>query len=181
MRMSIAGSSEATDQGFTLVELIVVMVLISLTVSFAVPQIRSALFANELTAAVRRFVGLIAETGQEARLKRTTVVLRYDRRQRLFTVSSAATEKDGEGSSKKYQEVQLVDSVQVTDIEAAHRQESTDLSIIFDARGYVDRTAVHFRHDNGDELTVMLSPFLGVTRILDGHFSLEDDRMMLTR
>lgn len=179
MRMSIAGSCEADERGFTLVELIVVMVLISLTVSFAVPQIRSALFTNELTSAVRRVVGLIAETGQEARLKRTAIVLRYDRDQHLFTAAPAAGE--GEEGIKKYQEVRLADSVQVTDIEAAHRQDSSDLTISFDARGYVDKTAVHLHHDNGDELTVMLSPFLGITRILDGHVSLDADRMTLTR
>jgi general secretion pathway protein H len=178
--MSIAGSCEANEQGFTLVELIVVMVLISLTVSFAVPQIRSALFTNELTSAVRRVVGLIAETGQEARLKRTAVVLRYDRDQHLFTAAPAAGEGE-ESGGKKYQEVRLADSVQVTDIEAAHRQDSSDLTISFDARGYIDKTAVHLHHDNGDELTVMLSPFLGITRILDGHVSLDDDRMTLTR
>ncbi|MCW5198189.1 prepilin-type N-terminal cleavage/methylation domain-containing protein [Desulfobulbus sp. F4] len=177
MRISIAGSSE---QGFTLIELIVVMALISLTVSFAVPQIRSSLYTNELNGAVRRFVGLVAETGQEARLKRAAVVLRYDRRQRLFTAAPTDSSVEEE-SGKKYQEVRLADSVQVTDIDAAHRQDSTDLSIFFDQRGYADRTTVYFRHENGDELTVLLSPFLGSIQILEGHISLDDNRLTLTR
>ncbi|MCW5205816.1 prepilin-type N-terminal cleavage/methylation domain-containing protein [Desulfobulbus sp. F5] len=178
MWISTAGSSEVSDQGFTLIELIVVMVLISLTASFAIPQIRSTLFTNELTSAVRRFVGLVAETGQEARLKRSAVVLHYDDSQRLFTVAPA---EENDANEKKYQEVRLADSVQVTSIVAAHSESSTDLNIRFDSRGYVDKTAVHFRHENGDELTVLLSPFLGVTRILDGHVSLDDDRIMLSQ
>jgi prepilin-type N-terminal cleavage/methylation domain-containing protein len=178
--MSIAGSCE---QGFTLIELIVVMALISLSVSFAVPQIRSSLDTNELNGAVRRFVGLIAETGQEARLKRAAVVLRYDRRQRLFTAIPAGADGEGDREEKKYQEVlRLADSVQVTDIDAAHRSEkSTDLSISFDQQGYSDRMAVYFRHDNGDEQTVLLSPFLGSAQIFDGHVSLDDKRLTLTR
>jgi prepilin-type N-terminal cleavage/methylation domain-containing protein len=170
MRMSTAGSSE---HGFTLIELIVVMALISLTVSFAVPQIRSSLYTNELNSAVRCFVGVVAEIGQEARLKRAAVVLRYDRQQRLFTTAK--------GDGEKNQEVRLPDSVQVTDIDAAHRSESTELSISFDQRGYTDRMAVYFRHDNGDEQTVLLSPFLGSVRIVDGHVSLDDTRLTLTR
>ncbi|MCI5223400.1 MAG: prepilin-type N-terminal cleavage/methylation domain-containing protein, partial [Candidatus Electrothrix sp. AR4] len=56
-------------QGFTLMELVVVLVLVSLTVTFAIPKIRSTLYTDELKAAARRLIGLVAEVGQEARLK----------------------------------------------------------------------------------------------------------------
>lgn len=176
MQTSIAGSCE---RGFTLLELIVVMVLISLSTAFALPQLHSALFGGELRTAVRRFVGLVAETGQEARLRRTALVLDYDRSQQLFTVASADEAEARESQTR--QTLRLDSSVQVTQIAAAHSQERSDLSIRFDQRGYVDKTAVHFRHDSGDELTVLLSPFLGLTKILDGHVSLDEDRVMITR
>ncbi len=174
MQMSITGSNE---QGFTLVELIVVMVLISLTAAFAMPQIRSTLFADELKSAARRFVGLVTETAQEARLRRSAVLVRFDKDEHRFTAAPA--QSNGEISEKKYSQVQLADSVEITDIEAAHRETNPDLTILFDQRGYTDRTAVHFRQDNGDELTVMLSPFLGLARILEGHVSLDDERVLL--
>lgn len=176
MRTSTAGSCE---RGFTLLELIVVMVLISLSAAFVLPQIHSALFGGELRTAVRRFVGLVAETGQEARLRRTAFVLDYDRSQQLFTVTPA--DEEGADENRTRQTLRLGSSVQVTEIAAAHSPDRADLSIRFDQRGYADKTAVHFRHDNGDELTVMLSPFLGLTTILDGHVSLDEDRVMIAR
>uniref|UniRef100_UPI004057243B pilus assembly FimT family protein n=1 Tax=Candidatus Electronema sp. TaxID=2698783 RepID=UPI004057243B len=176
MRTSTAGSCK---RGFTLLELIVVMVLISLSAAFVLPQIHSALSGGELRTAVRRFVGLIAETGQEARLRRTAFVLDYDRSQQLFTAAPAGEEEAGEGRTR--QTLRLGSSVQVTDIAAAHSPDRADLSIRFDERGYVDKTAVHFRHDSGDELTVLLSPFLGLSKILDGHVSLDEDRVMIAR
>ncbi|CAK8722085.1 Prepilin-type N-terminal cleavage/methylation domain-containing protein [Candidatus Electronema halotolerans] len=174
MRMSTAGSCE---HGFTLVELIVVMVLISLTAAFAMPNIRSSLFADELKSAARRFVGLATEAAQEARQQRTAVLLRFDQDEHRFTAAPAGTE--GMISEKQYGQVRLAASVEVTDIDAAHREANPDLTILFDQRGYTDRTAVHFRQDNGDELTVLLSPFLGLARIVEGHVSLDDDRILL--
>lgn len=166
-----------------MVELIVVMVLISLTVSFSIPEIRSTLFANELTAAVRRFVGLVAETAQESRLKRTSLILRFDRERHLFTAMPAAGNVDNK--EKKYREIHLDESVQVAEIESAHSrtdaEDSDGMTILFDSRGYTDKTAVRFRHTNGDEMSVILSPFLGMTRIIEGSVSLEEDRIILDR
>jgi general secretion pathway protein H len=68
----------------------------------------------------------------------------------------------------------------MTEIRTAHGQ--ADISVIrFSSRGYTDKTVVHFRDDNGDELSVMISPFLSATRVLEGYVSLEDDRITLLR
>jgi prepilin-type N-terminal cleavage/methylation domain-containing protein len=174
----------ACRQGFTLIELIVVMVLISLTASFAVPKIRAGLDANELKTAVRRFIGLVAETGQEARSKRVALELRFDADEHLFTTVPVAPDTSVE-EKNIYAKAQIGESVEVVDIASAHGDKIThsagDLTIRFSSRGYVDKTIVHFRGDNGDELSVTLSPFLGVTRVLAGYVSLDDDRFTVTR
>ena len=167
--------------GFTLVELIVVMVLITMMTAFAIPKIRSSLFTNQLRATARRFIGLVAETGQEARSKRTGVEMRFDREQHLFTTAPAAgiTKDD---AVNRYPKVQVSESVQVVDISSVHGGKKTlgELVIPFSSRGYVDKTVVHLRDDSGDELSVILSPFLGVTRVLEGYVSLDDDRFTLS-
>ena len=179
----IETSQSGCRQGFTLLELIVVMVLISLTASFAVPRIQSGLDANELKTAARRFIGLVAETGQEARSKRIALELRFDVTQHLFTAVAVGPDTPAE---EKYisAKAQIDESVRVVDIISAHGDKmvsSGDLEILFSSRGYVDKTIVHFRSDNGDELSVTLSPFLGVTRVLEGYVSLDDDRFTVSR
>jgi len=177
MRTSTAGTCEC---GFTLLELIVVMSLISMSAAFVLPQLYSAFSGGELRTAVRRFVGLVAETGQEARLRRTAFVLRYDPERRSFT-AAPADEADGEDSRAQQRQIEIGESVRVTEIAAAHRSGGGEMSITFDQRGYADKTAVCFRDSGGSEMTVMLSPFLGLTRIFDGRVSLEEDRVLLTQ
>jgi hypothetical protein len=56
-----------------------------------------------------------------------------------------------------------------------------DTGILFTTKGYTGKTVVHFEGDNGDQVSVILSPFLGVARILEGRVSLDDDRMTVSR
>jgi len=169
--MNRAGS----DQGFTLLELIVVMVLISMMTAFALPKIRSSLFTNQLRATARRFIGLVAETGREARFRMMEIELRYDPGKHSFTavpVAEIATDNLAWNGVM----LSLPESVRVVDITSAHGGINSrgTLLIRFNARGYVDKTVVHFQDDDG-ELSVFLSPFLGVTRVMEGYVSLDDD------
>ena len=159
-----------------MIELVVVMVLISTLTAFTVPKIRSTLFTNELRSAARRFIGLVAETGQEARSKRIPLLLRFDRDEHRFTTSSATTGFDDK--EEQTSSMQIAESVEVVDVSTAHggTKDIGSLTIRFNTRGYVDKTVVHFRDDDGDELSVILSPFLGVTRVLEGYVTLDDDR-----
>lgn len=180
--------SGTEQQGFTLIELIIVMVLISLTASFALPKIQSSLYSNELNATAQRFAGLVTEAGQEARAKHVAFALRFDRETEAFLAIPVGTgpETAEEEAEKAYLRAELDDSVTLAGIETANKGEdspsdSDDTGIRFTTKGYTQKAAVYFEGDSGDQVTVMLSPFLGVARILDGHVSLAQDRISLNR
>jgi general secretion pathway protein H len=153
------------------------MVLISTMTAFALPKIRSSLFTDQLRATARKFIGLVAETGQQARVQRTAVVLRYDQKEHTFT-SAPLQGITTEDTVRKYPTVNVDESVEVVDVASAHGEKKTrgELAIRFSKRGYVDKTVVHLRGDDGEELSIIISPFLGVTRVLEGYVSLEQDR-----
>ena len=169
--------SKRNEQGFTLIEMVVVMALISILTAFALPKIRSSLFTDELRGTARRFIGLVAETGQEARSKRSPLLLRFDREQHRFTTSSATTIFEN-NEAEQSTGMKVPESVEIIDVATAHggTKNSGELAIRFSPRGYVDKTVVHFRDDDGEELSVIISPFLGVTRVLEGYIALDDDR-----
>ncbi|MCI5224028.1 MAG: hypothetical protein D3924_15500, partial [Candidatus Electrothrix sp. AR4] len=86
---------------------------------------------------------------------------------------------------EEYPKLQVDESVQVVEIASVHGGKidstSDNRTIRFTHRGYVDKTVIHFRNDSGDELSLMLSPFLGVTRVLEGYVALDEDRIMIER
>ena len=172
-------------EGFTLIELIIVMVLISLITSFALPKIQANLYTNKLSATAQRFVSLVTQAGQEARSKHVAFVLHFDADANTFIALpvTAGPETEEERSDKAYLRAKLDDAVTLAGIET-HGDETSagtdDTKIFFTTKGYTRKSIIHFEDDHGDQVSVILSPFLGVARILEGHVSLENDRIIVS-
>ena len=176
-----------TDQkGFTLIELIIVLVLISLTTSFALPRIQANLYTNELSATAQRFVGLVTQAGQEARAQHVAFTLRFDAEANAFLAVpvTSGPETEEEEKNKAYLRAKLDDSVTLAGIDTQGDETSAgtdDTGILFTTKGYTRKAVIHFEGDNGNQVSVILSPFLGVARVLEGYVSLEDDQMTVSR
>ncbi len=163
------------QSGFTLMELLVVMVLLSLLTAFAVPKIRTSLFTDQLKATARKLIGLVNETGQEARINHRPYLLIFDPAARIFTVRAAA--KTEENVPPSIRPLYLPSGVGVLDFSSVHggKKDTGELRLWFSHKGYVDKTMIHLQDDSGREMTLALSPFLGVTRLFDSYRTLEQD------
>lgn len=182
MQTSTVGRCNAGSdvQGFTLLELIIVMVLISLTASFAVPKIRSSFYRDELSAAAQSFVSLVTETAQKARAENTPFILRFQPDTKTFVALPVTTipKTREEEQDKEYLRITLDDSISFTGGEEQEDEDDQEMNEIrFTSRGYTRKAVVYFENESGDQRSVILSPFLGVARILDDHVSLADDQI----
>lgn len=182
MQTSTVGRCNAGSdvQGFTLLELIIVMVLISLTASFAVPKIRSSFYRDELSAAAQGFVSLVTETAQKARAENTPFILRFQPDTKTFVALPVTTipKTREEEQDKGYLRITLDDSIRFTGGENQQDEDDQEMNEIrFTSRGYTKKAVVYFENESGDQCSVILSPFLGVARILDDHVSLADDQI----
>lgn len=159
-------------RAFTLVELIVVMALIGLTASFAVPRIASFLYADQLKVTVRKLVGLIHRSSQLAQQQQAPYLLTYKRQEHAFIVGpETVAARKKEEIEKKENRLQLADSVTVRDLWSWYGgpRSSEEVVIRFNKNGYIEPTIMHLRKDDGQEISVVLSPFLGKVRIVDGY------------
>lgn len=165
-------------RGFTLMELIVVMVLLSLLTAFAVPRIRTSLFSDQLKAGARGLIGLISETGQEARRAHRAWQLLYDPVAHRFSAEPIPSGTSPATESQTIRPVTLPEGVRVVDITTARNGISNEgqLRLRFSARGYVDQTLIHLADDGGRNLTLALSPFLGSIRIYDSYLDMDQER-----
>ncbi len=161
--------------GFTLMELVVVMVLLSLLTAFAVPRIRSSLFTDQLKNTARRLIALVNETGQAARSGHQPYLLVFDSGSQVFHVRADIRKEDT--SRQTIRDVHVPDGIRIVDFTSVHggKRDSGELKLWFSKNGYVDKTLIHFQDDTGRELTLALSPFLGVSRLYDSYRTLEQD------
>lgn len=166
------------SRGFTLIELIVVMALIALTVSFAVPQIADFLYADQLKATVRKLVGLIHQSSRLAQREQTAYLLTYSETERLFVVESERKAEKTQGRTEPTKlSLHLNDSVQVGDFWSWYggQRSGADRVVRFSKEGYVEPTILYLRKDDGREMSVVLSPFLGKVQIIDSHVAPDKD------
>lgn len=155
------------DHGFTLLEMIVVMVLIAIVSGFTLPRIHSSLLADHLRSTARRIAGMATTVSQEAMRRHSPALLHIDlEKGRLWYELESGDDEEGRAKSS----MDIPESVRVTEVASRHGGAASlgDLAIRFSAKGYVDETLVRLRDEDDREATVVLSPFLGVVRVLDG-------------
>ena len=152
------------------------MVLLSLLTVFAVPKIRTSLFTDQLKATARKLIGLVNETGMRARIEHQPYQLFFDPAARVFTVRAVAGNK-GTNPPPSIRPLRLSSGVRVVDFSSVHggKRDSDELKLMISPKGYVDKTLIHLQDDSGREMTLALSPFLGVTRLYDSYRTLEQD------
>ena len=164
--------------GFTLMELLVVMVLLSLITAFAVPRIRTSLITDQLKASARRLIGLISETGQEARRSHHAWQIVYDPARKRFSAQAYIPQISTESVNQAFRSVTLPEEVRIVDITTAQNgvRNAGEIRLRFTGRGYTDQTLIHLSDDEGNNLTLALSPFLGTIRTYDSYRDMDQER-----
>ena len=160
-------------QGFTLLELIVVMALIGLTVAFAMPQFGGFLVGDRMKTSVRKLVGLVHQTAALARRYQEPYLLQYRESERRFVAmperdKEERQEREGE---KKTLSLAVGDAVFVGEFWSWYNGSLSgkDRVIRFSKEGYIEPTILYFGREDGPEMSVLLPPFLGKVRVEDRH------------
>ena len=158
-----------------MLELIVVMLLIALTVSFAVPRFADFLYTDQFKVTARKLVGLINQTSQLAQRHQAPYLLLYIAGERRFVVEPEQ-QVDGMHSGQNDRGFRLVESVSVKDLWSWYggTRLAEEFVIRFNKNGYVEPTVIHLSDTGGQELSVVLSPFMGKVQIVGSY--VEPDR-----
>ena len=163
--------SSKCNRGFTLVELAVVILLISITLIFAVPRLPESPFVDS-TGKVARWIILNVRD-----LKARAV-----REQKLFTLHvgiddgrfwithEAMSEEEKEQAQEN--DYRLPERMRVADVEYpdASRIQSGQVDIAFHAKGYSDRVMLHI-DDGEDRMSFQIEPFLSHVKVYERYVS----------
>jgi prepilin-type N-terminal cleavage/methylation domain-containing protein len=164
-RTSITGN--LSKRGFTLVELLLVMALISVVLILAVPSTRDVLTGDKLKKASRQLIGLERKLRVEAVRDQLEHILCIDLPDSVFWVITSDMTPEKQDEIKKNPQ-HLPGDIVITDIVDENNKKISvgEVKIVFKKNNICSPAIIHLAYGE-DKMTIVINPFLGVTDIYD--------------
>jgi prepilin-type N-terminal cleavage/methylation domain-containing protein len=156
--------------GFTLAEIAVVLLLLGILLSVALPRFEGVGESEKLKTAARRLAGMVVESHSEAATKSRPFFLCLDLDEQRAWLSTVRPGREGEsgrqgGFYNLPRGVLLKDAVHPGD--GVVKEGRTSFG--YWPQGGNEPGALHLITDDGEELTVFLRPYMGRTEIQEGY------------
>jgi len=157
----------ASFSGFTLLELLVIIVLAGLIVTLAVPSTRDVLTGDKLKKTSRQFIGLERKLRVEAVRDQLDYILCLDMSNSAYWVVASDMTSEKQDEIKKNAR-HLPADVVITDIVDANNKTKTtgEARINFGKNNICSPSVIHLAYEE-DKMTIVVNPFLGVTDVYD--------------
>lgn len=155
-------------KGFTLIELIVVMALISILLFFSVPRLDINLFSNDdrnLSTWILMTVKSLKESTQQ---KGVRLILFVDMDNDLIWSGEESGSETKENAPKENQ-YKIPDGMQLLDVEfpGMEKKSSGIVEIYFYPKGYSDKSVIHIQDKDHNRNSYVIEPFLTEVKIYD--------------
>lgn len=171
---SSAGRPNFRKDGFTLIELVVVMTLISIMVFVTIPNFQHLLTDN-MRETSQWILLQVPKFKAKATSENQLYTLHVDMDNHILWFSCSGM-SDYELHSAMEQGFQIDDSIRVVDVLYSNEESYNggDALISFYPKGYSDKAILHFEKDNGDRLSFLFEPFLSQIDMVEGYVDFED-------
>ncbi len=165
------------QQGFTLLELIIVCLLITVSLAFSVPNIRQALVIDQLAASSRKVIALIKEVRYLAAQEQQPYLIHFDLdRGKIWYQQDIYEQQEENEQTVTFPGIQFPPSVHIQDVqtgEETEKKSSGEASLWINKQGYMDQTILHLADDHDNIISLELSPFLNTIKAHDSYIGLE--------
>ncbi len=167
------GNRLADEAAFTLIEILVVCLLVSIVLAATIPVVHDTLLTDQLRVASRKVIGTVRELREDAIRSRQAYILSFDLdRKRFWYERADGRDRGGESSARNG--TRLPSSVRILDIrtKSAGRQSRGIVNLWISRQGYMDMTVIHLAGDS-DTLSIFFSAFLGSIKVVAGYADME--------
>jgi len=162
-------------KGFTLIELVVVVALISIMLFLAIPRFQSDFFTDSTKKVSRWIMYKVPALKENAFRKQKKYVLHVgiDSEKLWITHESMSDEELQDAEMDGYK---LPDDIKLQDVEFPDEQviSAGRADIYFYEKGYSDKAIIHMVHDDDHRLSFLIEPFLPQVHLYNKYVGLED-------
>lgn len=163
--------NENSNAGFTLLELIIVLVLIGLLLVVTVPTLRNSMIDDPLRSTGRKLIGYVSEVRGKAIREQQSYLLFLDLDENRIWSYKENEIGAGETAPPEKGVFQIDASVNLADLWTKSQGSiSSGVAEIWVSRqGYLDKMLIHLINDDGESLSMKVSPFLPAIEVVDGY------------
>ncbi len=164
---------QSRRSGYTLVELVIVIVVVSILLLVGMPRFRRMLAGDELHATCRELVGLVRSVREQAMGGQQVMRLRFDfAANRVWVEGQGAETADGPQAVSEYQPGE---GVRLLDLwsRRAGTVSAGEATLLFFPKGYVEQAIIHLEDEGGRRYSLELMPFLGTVELHEGYLGYE--------
>ncbi|HUN54037.1 MAG TPA: prepilin-type N-terminal cleavage/methylation domain-containing protein [Smithella sp.] len=165
IKTSITG--KVNKQGYTLVEILLVIVLIGVILVLAVPSTRDVFTGDNLKKASRQFIALERKLRVDAVRDQITYILCIDVSNSAYWVITSDMTPEKQDEIKKSPQ-HLPSDVVIMDLVDENNQKTSvgEARLYFEKNNICSPAIIHLGYED-DKMTIVINPFLGVTDIYD--------------
>ena len=155
------------SSGFTLVELLLVIVLMGVILALVVPSTRDVLTGDNLKKASRQLIGMEKKLRVEAVRDQMDYILCLDLPNAAYWVYVSDMTSEKQDEIKKHPQ-HLPNGVVILDVVGADnkKQSGDEARIKFGKKNICSPSVIHLAYEE-DRMTMVINPFLGVTDVYD--------------
>ena len=162
-------------KGFTLIELVVFVALISIMLFLAIPRFQSDFFTDSTKKVSRWIMYKVPALKENAFRKQKKYVLHVgiDSEKLWITHEGMSDEELQDAEMDGYK---LPDDIKLQDVEFPDEQviSAGRADIYFYEKGYSDKAIIHMVHDDDHRLSFLIEPFLPQVHLYNKYVGLED-------
>ena len=163
------------NQGFTLIELIVVITLISLMLFFAIPRFQVDVLSDN-TNKVSRWIMLKVHSLKEKAVREQKLYVLHISldSNRLWVTSEIMSQEELQATEANGYE--LSNDINLLDVEYPDEEKISvgRADIYFYKKGYSDKAIIHISNDDNERRSFLIEPFLSRVRLYNKYIGFED-------
>jgi prepilin-type N-terminal cleavage/methylation domain-containing protein len=160
----------SSQAGFTLIELIVVMFIISLLFVFALPDLSHRIMRDDTELAINRIIQNIQKLKQESAAQNKDLYMCFQMANNIVSMGEISDEdqiSDPESGSS----FTLTDNISIENIIFSDNRTNTETKpcIGFYKKGYSDWAVIHLSTENGKPFSLVVHAFLHKIQTHEGY------------
>jgi prepilin-type N-terminal cleavage/methylation domain-containing protein len=161
-----------TAKGFTLIELIAVLAIISMMLFFSIPRVGHDLQSGDVYSVARWIMLNVRALKSRAADERQMIILNVELDANALSITDEKSTENEEKApeAKKYQ---LPSGIQLIDVEYPGKGLVTagKTPINFYGKGYSDKAVIHIRDKDNAVFSFLIEPFLPVVEMVEERVS----------